>query len=38
MKNGKGWANDEKNLKDLGEKHLTDEKFILMSNFEKNLW
>ena len=24
-------------MKDLGEKHLTDEKFILTSNFEMNL-
>ena len=33
----KSWTNDENNLKDLGEKHLTDEKFVLTSNFEKNL-
>ena len=26
-----------KKMKDLGEKHLTDEKFILTSNLEKNL-
>ena len=29
MKNWKGWTNDEKNLKDLGERHLTDDNSFL---------
>ena len=32
-----GWANDEKNLKDLGEIHMTDDESFLRQNFEKNL-
>ena len=33
----RGWANDEKNLTDLGEKHLTDDKSFLRQTSKGNL-
>ena len=35
--NYKGWTNNEKNLKDLGERHLTDDKSFLRQTSKRNL-
>ena len=37
MKSEGGWANDEKNLKDLGERHMTDDNSFLRQT-SKRIW